>query len=103
LPISPSLQGGLVSLPIVVSSVINAIGAEALVAITNKPVAVEVAPKQLVNEDGGGLVGAMLFYVVSGIVEDLSGGEGTVCEPRRKFAGVLGADEIVSGKSVVTD
>jgi len=103
LPISPSLQGGLVSLPIVVSSVINAIGAEALVAIPHKPVAVEVAPKQLVNEDGGGLVGAMLFYVVSGIVEDLSGGEGTVCEPRRKFAGVLGADEIVSGKSVVTD
>ena len=45
----------------------------------------------------------MLFDVVSGIVEDLSGGEGTVCEPRRKFAGVLGADEIVSGKSVVAD
>lgn len=45
----------------------------------------------------------MLFDVVSGLVEDLSGGEGTVCEPGRKFAGVLGADEIVSGKSVVAN
>lgn len=103
LPISPSLEGVLVSLPVVVSSVVNAIGAKALVAIPHKPVAVEVAPKQLVDEDSGGLVGAMLFDVVSGIVEDLPGGEGAVCEPRRKLAGVLGADEIVSGESVVTD
>ena len=45
----------------------------------------------------------MLVDVVSGIVDDISYGEGTVCEPRRKFNGELGSDKIVSDMSIVAD
>lgn len=85
LAIFPSLDELLVGLPVVRASIINAISAEALVAMSYKPEFVEIAPEELRDEVRGVLAVPVFGDVRLRLMVYFPDGERTVRKPRRKF------------------
>ena len=69
---SPPINDGHISLPIVVSAIVDAIAVKDFLAILHTPVPLVIAPKELINKDFKGLVLTMLFDIRTDIPVDLA-------------------------------
>ena len=85
LSITPSVYDIQVSLPIVVVSIVDAITREHLVAILHTPVALEVSPEELINEDCSRLVSCLLFLELFDLPVDLARRDASIGEPWGQF------------------
>jgi len=103
LAIFPSLDELHVGLPAVKSSIINTISTEALVAVSDKPKFVEIAPEKLRDEVSGVRAVAIFGDVLLCGMVHLSDGERAVSQPRRKFTRKLRTNETISSVFVVTE
>lgn len=79
---SPPINDGHISLPIVVSAIVDAIAVKDFLAILHTPVPLVIAPKELINKDFQGLVLTMLFDILTDIPVDLTNGEAAIGQPR---------------------
>jgi len=75
LAVFPSLDELLVGLPVVKSSIINTVSAEALVAVPHEPEFIEITPEELRDEVGGVRAVAIFGDVVLCIVVHFPDGE----------------------------
>ena len=88
---SPPLHDLRIRFPVVVGTIVDAVRAEALVALPHKPVFVVVAPEELVDEDACSIIGTLLLLVLLRSEVYLPAAERAVRKPRRQFRGILRA------------
>ena len=75
---SPSIYDGHISLPVVVSAIVDAIAVKDFLAILHTPISLVIAPKELIDKDFQGLVLTMLFDILSDIPVYLTYGEAAI-------------------------